>query len=60
MCWKTWPFPFTKSNGKDQQHAEHIQHGLKEKNLIFRTDANLAVKINIVTTITIIMGFWYD
>jgi len=37
---------------KDQQLAGHIQHGLKENNLIFRTDANLAVKTNIVTVIT--------
>lgn len=55
MCQKTWPFPSTKSNGKDQHFAEYMHHGLKEKNLIFKSDANLAVKKNIVATIT---GFW--
>lgn len=55
MCWKAWPFLFTKGNGKDQPGVENIQHGLKEKNLISRTDANFAVKTSIVTTITIIM-----
>lgn len=29
-----------KNNGKDQQCAGHVQHELKEKNLIFWTDAN--------------------
>lgn len=45
---------FTKNNGKDQQCAKHIQHGLKEKHLILKTDANLAV--NITTTIIIMVG----
>lgn len=47
---------FTKSNGKDQQRAKHIQHGLKKKYLILKTDVDLAVKINIATTIIIMVG----